>query len=115
MSTIEGLTSLPYLDNMNPYMSKPKIDRQINIPIEIIKDLLTPSEWRMIKQRFLIIQLLERGLSIRKIAQRVRVGTDTVVRTVRKLESKPSLREFLKKDKQPSSKWIFGQIESEEN
>lgn len=92
-------------------MSKPSIERNIDVPVEAIKELLTVSEWRMVKQRLLIIQFLEEGLSIRKVAERARVGTDTVVRVARKLESSQKLRELLKKSPSRSaSKWVFGNI-----
>lgn len=97
-------------------MSKPSIDRNIEVPLEVIKELLTPSEWRMVKQRLLIIQFLEEGLSIRKIAERAKVGTDTVVRVARRLESSPKLRQVLKKptlSEIEGSKWVFGQIGEE--
>lgn len=92
-------------------MSKPSIDRAVNFPDELIKELLTPSEWRMVKSRFHIIQFLEEGLSIRKIAEKARVGTDTVVRVARMAEKK-SLRKFLdknlKKEIKSNTPWIFG-------
>lgn len=97
-------------------MSKPKADKVIEVPISLIKDLLTSSEWRMVKQRFFIIQLLQEGLSIRKVAERAKVGTDTVVRVARLIEKTPSIKEYLKRESEPaSSKWIFGQAKSEEN
>lgn len=95
-------------------MSKPKIDRNIEIPDNLIKDLLTPSEKRMVKQRLLIIKLLEEGLSIRSIANQAKVGTDTVVRVSRMLEANPKIREFLKRPQVLTSKWIFGQVGTEE-
>ncbi len=79
---------------MNPHMSKPQAERVVNVPEELLKELLTPSEWRMVKQRFLIINLLEEGLSIRKIAAQVKVGTDTVVRVARMME-KGKIRNIL--------------------
>lgn len=96
-------------------MSKPSIDRNLEVPMEIIKELLTESEWRMVKQRFWIIKLLGEGLSIRKIAERARVGTDTVVRIARKLESSPRLRRLLQGSipTKSESKWVFGNIGSE--
>lgn len=94
-------------------MSKPKIDRFINIPDDLLKKLLTDSEWRMVKQRFHIINLLDEGLSIRKIAQKAKVGTDTVVRVARMAEKK-SLRSIgdskLRKLK-TSTPWIFGKLQ----
>lgn len=101
---------------MNPYMTKPKISHPINVPSELIKDLLTNSEWRMVQQRLLIIQLLKQGLSIRAVALRAKVGTDTVVRMSRKLENSPLLKKTSQKLNQAfdSSKWVFGQISSKE-
>lgn len=94
-------------------MSKPKLNRLIDVPEYLIKKLLTDSEWRMIKQRYLIVQLLKQGLSIRQVAAKAKVGTDTVVRTSKKLkpltEPKGTLRQI------SSSKWVFGQIGSEKS
>lgn len=98
---------------MYPYMSKPKIDKNIKVPEHIIFGLLTPSEIRMLKNRFLIINLLEEGLSIRKIAKEVSVGTDTVVRVAKMIEG-GNLSKLLNKEKDIASKiksntpWIFG-------
>lgn len=86
-------------------MSKPKDVLSIEIPDKLIKELLTDSEIRMVKQRLLIIKLLSEGLSIRAVAKRARVGTDTVVRISRKLESSRSLKNALS-----STKWVFGQV-----
>lgn len=94
-------------------MAKPKADKNIDIPTEVLKGLLTPSEIRMLKNRFLIIQHLEEGLSIRKVAEKVKVGTDTVVRVARMME-KSNLKKLLdKKSKQigrfkTQTPWIFG-------
>ena len=88
-------------------MSKPKIDKKTEIPIEILRDLLTPSEIRMLKNRFLIVNYLLDGLSIRHIAEEVQVGTDTVVRVSRMLE-KTNLKKVVKKSSTP---WVFGKSE----
>lgn len=97
-------------------MPKPQKEHDIVVPQELIKELLTPSEWRMVKQRLKILYLLERGLTIRKIAEEVGVGTDTVTRMARKLELSEALRsnfrQFSIHTKQ--SKWIFGKIHYEE-
>lgn len=101
-------------------MSKPKLEKNgLLIPTALIKELLTDSELRMVKQRFVIMNLIATGLSIRAIAKKVGVGTDTVVRISRKIESNPQLKDFLQKPKQSgqegvSSKWVFGQVSSEE-
>ncbi len=96
-------------------MSKPSIDRSIDVPAEVIKELLTESEWRMVKQRLLIIELLEQGLSIRQIAERAMVGTDTVVRVSKKLESSPKLRQLITKPiSADKSKWVFGSVSEKE-
>jgi uncharacterized protein YerC len=92
-------------------MSKPKTGKNIDIPLEILKELLTPSEVRMLKNRWQISQLLDDGLPIRQIASQVKVGTDTVVR-VSKMLNKSSLKVKLAKNKKPKFKtntpWIFG-------
>lgn len=87
----------------------------MEVPLDLLKDLLTPSEWRMVKQRFLIIRLLTEGLSIRGVAAQAKVGTDTVVRVARMMERMPAIKQYLKGVEKPSSsKWIFGQVKSEE-
>lgn len=89
-------------------MSKPKLDRQIKIPDHLFKKLLTPSELRMLKNRYQIINLLDQGLSIRQIAGKLSVGTDTVVRVIRlaeknTLKKKSEIRKF-----KTATPWIFG-------
>lgn len=88
---------------MYPHMSKPKISRQINIPDEMLRELLTPSEMRMLGNRYQIMNLLEEGLTIRKVAEKVKVGTDTVVRVAKMAESR-----LHKKVTRSSTPWIFG-------
>lgn len=99
---------------MNPYMAKTKIEKNIKIPTELFEHLLTPSEIRMLKNRWQIIQLLEDGLSIRSIAGQAKVGTDTVVRVARMAERK-NLKKFLDKTLRlrsgSSTPWIFGKSE----
>ncbi len=94
-------------------MSKPQREKNIEIPGDILKQLLTPSEIRMLKNRWQIINLLEQGLSIRKIASQVKVGTDTVVRTIRMVEKSSSLSKPKKTVKkiQSSTPWIFGKAD----
>ncbi|MBI2020347.1 hypothetical protein HYS94_02900 [Candidatus Daviesbacteria bacterium] len=84
-------------------MSKPTRDKNIQIPADILKDLLTVSEWRMLKNRFQIMNLLEEGLPIRKVAEKVRVGTDTVVRVARMVKTSPKVKRI-----KTSTPWIFG-------
>ena len=94
-------------------MSKPKTSKNIQIPSQILQELLTPSEWRMLKNRWQIVQHLGDGLSIRKVAERIKVGTDTVVRVSRMLE-RSNLRQRLNKDRNKArliktqTPWIFG-------
>ncbi len=97
-------------------MSKPKSNpseskntKLPEIPAEVLKDLLTQSEISMLKNRWLIIQDLNRGLSVRKIALKVKVGTDTVVRVARMIE-KITIKNYLKENRQFKSQtpWIFG-------
>lgn len=97
-------------------MAKPKQEIRIEVPDDLIKELLTDSEARMVKQRFLIIKLLENKLSIRAIAKKVGVGTDTVVRMIKKFDNSPKLKEIirLKNPSKINSTWIFGQSSSKE-
>lgn len=92
-------------------MSKPKREKNVQIPSDILKDLLTPSEFRMLKNRWQIINLLEDGLSIRKIAGQVKVGTDTVVRTIRMVERNNILGKNKHRRVKSSTPWIFGKSE----
>ena len=89
-------------------MSKPLKDKNIQVPDSLLKDLLTPSEARMLKNRYLIIQLLFEGLSIRKIANEVKVGTDTVVRIARLMERKNLVMRIKKQTSPKTTSWIFG-------
>lgn len=84
-------------------MSKSRKEKNIQIPREIIKELLTPSEIRMLKNRWQIMNLLQEGLSIRKIAERIKVGTDTVVRVARMIEIHPKTKKI-----KTQTPWIFG-------
>lgn len=94
-------------------MGKPKVEKSVNVPEGFIRLLLTDSEWRMIKSRMQIINLLEDGLSIRKVAATAWVGTDTVVRVARMIE-KRNLKKLLNSEKhskigfKTSTPWIFG-------
>jgi uncharacterized protein YerC len=93
---------------MYPYMSKPQTEANVHIPDEILRELLTASEIRMLKNRFQIIKLLEEGLSVRAIASQVKVGTDTVVRVSRMTE-RANLRKVLSKSSSnPRTSWVFG-------
>lgn len=95
-------------------MAKPKIANNVKIPAEILEELLTPSEIRMLKNRWQILKLLENGLSMRQVAGQVKVGTDTVVRVAR-MTDKNSLRKLVDKTfrlrSRSSTPWIFGQSE----
>lgn len=90
-------------------MSKPIKEKNILIPDNILRSLLTPSEIRMLKNRWQIIQCLEQGFSIRKIAKQVKVGTDTVVRTIRMIENDHSIKVSKDSGKfKSSTAWVFG-------
>lgn len=91
---------------MYPYMSKPVEDKNIAIPENVIKEILTSSEVRMLKNRWQIIQLLYQGKTVRGIAEVVGVGTDTVVRVAKMIENKNILKSEAKK--KTSTPWIFG-------
>ncbi len=91
-------------------MAKPLKDKNISIPDNVLAKLLTPSEIRMLKNRWQIIQHLKEGLSIRKVAEKASVGTDTVVRVARMME-KAELKKIIgskTKILKSSTPWIFG-------
>lgn len=93
-------------------MSKPKLEKNISLPDGLLKELLTPSEVRMLKNRWLITQHLKDGLSIRAISVKIKVGTDTVVRVARMLEKNSSLKSGVSKTVQVETPWIFGKTEN---
>lgn len=97
-------------------MSKPQTNHNITIPEGLIKELLTSSELRMVKQRWLILELLAEGDTIRSIAKTVGVGTDTVMRVAKLAAEKPILQTLFRKPKPASTppKWVFGQAKVEE-
>jgi uncharacterized protein YerC len=99
-------------------MSKPQDDKNVSVPPALLAELLTDSEVRMVKQRLMILRLLSEGHTVRSIAEQVGVGTDTVVRMARKIESNPALQLAFEKHLTPaaksSSKWVFGQVGTEE-
>lgn len=70
----------------------------------------------MLKNRWQIIQHLDEGLTIRKIAEKVKVGTDTVVRVARMME-RGKVQKILDTEKgnlrkiKTSTPWIFGKSE----
>lgn len=93
---------------MNPYMSKPTQDKNVTVPDSVLRDLLTPSEIRMLKNRWQIIQLLNLGKTIRAISTEVSVGTDTVVRVAKMLDGGSLKTRFKSQLNQKSIPWIFG-------
>lgn len=101
---------------MNPYMSKPLDAKEIEIPDHVLRQLLTASELRMLRNRWQIVNRLEEGLPVRRIAEDVKVGTDTVVR-VSKMMQTGELQKVLDKEKRgikklkTSTPWIFGKTE----
>lgn len=89
-------------------MSKPLEDKNISVPDSVLRDLLTPSEVRMLKNRWQIIQLLQLGKTIRGIAEEVGVGTDTVVRVARMMEQHDFANKFKKDLNKQNLPWVFG-------
>lgn len=57
----------------------------------------------MLQNRYQISNLLQQGVTIRAVAEKVGVGTDTVVRLARMLQSRSS-----KKVLRSTTPWIFG-------
>ncbi len=68
----------------------------------LLKDLLTASEIRMITNRWHIARLLDIGYSIREVAAKAKVGTDTVERVARRLqEGTGGLQKAIELTRQP--------------
>ncbi len=93
-------------------MSKPKSEKNIIIPESFLKELLTPSEVRMLKNRWQIVSLLQEGLSIRNVAKQAKVGTDTVVR-VKRMVDKNDFEDKLNSTQNLKTPWIFGKNEDQ--
>lgn len=101
-------------------MSKPLDEKDVVVPIEVLSKLLTSSEMRMIQNRWEILNLLLDGLSIRNVAEKAHVGTDTVMRTSKMLENE-DLRNTLvlirtgATQETRRNQWMFGTSRSEED
>lgn len=95
---------------MYPYMSKPIDDKNITIPENALRSLLTPSEIRMLKNRWQILNLLDTNSTIREIAEEIGVGTDTVIRVAKMFNKTGFERRNIKTSQKNSIKnrWIFG-------
>lgn len=94
---------------------KPKNSTVTKVPEEILFELLTESEVRMVRNRWQVISLLQDGVSVRKIAEIAKVGTDTVVRMSKLLRHNPKVKGFLGHgEKTVKSKWVFGKVGGEE-
>lgn len=90
-------------------MPKPRREQDINIPAEIIKELLTQGEISMIKNRLMILKLLNKGYTIRQISSELLVGTNTVSRISKKLIDNQKIKRYiLQYRKNETSRWVFG-------
>lgn len=92
---------------------------------DLLHDLLTHSELKMLKKRWYIACLLAQNKPMREIAELAGVGTDTVVRMARRLhEGSGALWRSVRQEKSPAStrkrkkpvqlrdfsqkRWVFG-------
>jgi uncharacterized protein YerC len=93
---------------------------------KILSDLLTEAEIRMLKRRWFVANLINRGSTIREAAEIAGVGTDTVMRVVVKIRKGTGVlkeilfskaqnqisvinkNKFSKKKENKSIKWFFG-------
>ena len=76
----------------------------------LFNDLLTESEIRMLKRRWFVASLINDGRTIREAAEEAEVGTDTVVRVIKKIKNGSGvLKEILiqKMRKTPEKKRVF--------
>lgn len=91
---------------------------------KLFADLLTESENRMIRRRWHVACLVNEGKTVREAAEEAEVGTDTVIRVIKKIKNGNGvLKEILmqktgvtgakknafsKSKKTKSVKWFFG-------
>ncbi|OGE30849.1 hypothetical protein A2631_04140 [Candidatus Daviesbacteria bacterium RIFCSPHIGHO2_01_FULL_44_29] len=96
-------------------MSKPRQKLSVDIPLSLIKELLSESEIKMMQRRVMIGKLRQHGMSVRSIALELGVGTDTVMRTIKQIAKNSALKKFFTEPIQKTSlKWVFGEIGSKE-
>ena len=102
---LEELTDEKYLkETYLFYKSFVQNCRDVEDCKKFLKDLLTPSELRMLKRRWYIARLLALGKSIREVAHDADVSTATVVRVSQVLSDDTSmLKKALKSVENTSS------------
>jgi TrpR family transcriptional regulator, trp operon repressor len=61
-----------------------------DLMLELLEELLTPTELRRIEQRWQLVQLLEEGLSQREIARRLGISLCNITRGSRELKKPDS-------------------------
>lgn len=100
-------------------MAKPKSSSLEQVPESILFELLTESEIRMVRNRWRVVMLLTQGMSIRRVADLVKVGTDTVVRMSKLLRHNKKIKDFIENEdpqylkNSEASKWVFGTVGGE--
>ncbi len=91
---------------------------------KLFDDLLTESELRMMKRRWHVACLINEGKTVREAAEAAQVGTDTVIRVIKKIKNgNGMLKEilmqkvkridrknnaFVKPKREKTVKWFFG-------
>ncbi len=118
------IKSKNYLSKVNDFFSVIKHYGDDSRKIEnFFNDLLTESEVRMLKRRWFVANLINEGKTIREAAENAGVGTDTVVRVIKKIKSgsgvlkevlvkklseNPGKSGFEKPSREKRVKWFFG-------
>lgn len=109
------IKSRNYLVKVNNFFAVVKnYGNDLNRIEDFFNDLLTESELRMLKRRWFVANLINEGKTIREAAETAGVGTDTVVRVIKKIKGgsgvlRETLRSVFEKPiKQKKVKWFFG-------
>ncbi len=109
------IKSRNYLVKVNNFFAVVKnYGNDLNRIEDFFSDLLTESELRMLKRRWFVANLINEGKTIREAAEAAGVGTDTVVRVIKKIKGgsgvlRETLRSVFEKPiKQKKVKWFFG-------
>ena len=69
----------------------------------VFRDLCSPNEWKSICDRWLVAQLLNQGISYRKIYELTGVSTATITRVARALSEGEGYSNLLKKNEQKTN------------
>ncbi len=79
---------------------------------KLLSDLLTESEIRMLKRRWHVASLVNEGRTVREASEIAEVGTDTVIRVIKKIKSANGILKKILLEKKPAIERRFNIINS---